>query len=588
VNDGGPSTLRAGPLSLLLDLPDVRYVRLGDQELVRRITMPVRDAVWDTVAAELSEVRLDVRRHAFEVVFAARNMGVEIDFAWRGRIAGSATGAIEYELEGQAQAPGLYRRIGICVLHPIRGCAGSSFRALGPEGQVAGTLPDVAGPQLLADDEAQPLFPSFSTLTIDTCGIPVHYEFDGDLFEMEDQRNWADASFKTYPKSPPARPDAWELLRGVIFRQRVRICAQTPSPPPRRPRARRARLELEHDFRSLLRLGLGASSLPSAADAELIRAARPAHLRVDVPAGHPALAAQLAPAVRDAAALGCRLEIALLLGDDPEAELRAAAPALEGLPVAHLLVLPAQPVVTEPASLRVARDVLLPRLPAGALLGGGTNAYLCELNRVRPAFEAADAVAYSVNPQVHAYDDLSLVETPDAVGETVRTVRSFSGEAAILVTPITLRPRFNADAPESAPPDPDPRQSRHITAAWTLAVIAALVREGAASATFFETAGPRGIVEAGTTFPVHRVLTELADSDGMVAPLTASDPLACSGVAFRRSERVHVLAGSLLATPQQVKIAGVRATVELPPYGTATVPLPRSARPEAAAPVRRP
>ena len=29
-------------------------------------------------------------------------------------------------------------------------------------------------------------------------GLWARFEFEGDLFEMEDQRNWTDASFKTY------------------------------------------------------------------------------------------------------------------------------------------------------------------------------------------------------------------------------------------------------------------------------------------------------------------------------------------------------------------------------------------------------
>jgi len=63
-----------------------------------------------------------------------------------------------------------------------------------------------------------------------------------------------------------------------------------------------------------------------------------------------------------------------------------------------------------------------------------------------------DAVCYSANPQVHAFDNLSLVEALAGQAYTVTSARSFCGSRPVAVTPITLRPRFNpqAAAPEAA------------------------------------------------------------------------------------------------------------------------------------------
>ena len=57
-----------------------------------------------------------------------------------------------------------------------------------------------------------------------------------------------------------------------------------------------------------------------------------------------------------------------------------------------------------------------------------------------------DVLAYSVMPQLHAEDDLSLIETLEAQGETVRTALFHSGGKPIAVGPITLRPRKDAPA----------------------------------------------------------------------------------------------------------------------------------------------
>ncbi len=64
-------------------------------------------------------------------------------------------------------------------------------------------------------------------------------------------------------------------------------------------------------------------------------------------------------------------------------------------------------------------------------------------------------MAWSQNPQVHAFDILSLTETPAAVGDQLRTVRELFPEQELVVSPITLRPRFNAVATGEELPTPE-------------------------------------------------------------------------------------------------------------------------------------
>src|SRR5690242_19716779 len=103
----------------------------------------------------------------------------------------------------------------------------------------------------------------------------------------------------------------------------------------------------------------------------------------------------------------------------------------------------------------------------------------CELNRTRPDHHTADAIFYSIVATVHAVDDLSLVETPGAQRETVVSARAFAHGRPLVVSPITLRRRFNAHATaeEAAPvegelPDSvDARQLSLLGAAWTAASV---------------------------------------------------------------------------------------------------------------------
>ena len=77
---------------------------------------------------------------------------------------------------------------------------------------------------------------------------------EGEVFEMEDQRNWTDASFKTYCR-PLARPRPYRLAAGETVRQRIVVTLTRGAsrgrrrrrrPPPRRPRGRRA-ITLAHE-----------------------------------------------------------------------------------------------------------------------------------------------------------------------------------------------------------------------------------------------------------------------------------------------------------------------------------------------------
>ena len=53
-------------------------------------------------------------------------------------------------------------------------------------------------------------------------GLAVTCRMEGDTFEMEDQRNWTDASYKTYVR-PLALPWPYTLAAGERLRQRVAL-----------------------------------------------------------------------------------------------------------------------------------------------------------------------------------------------------------------------------------------------------------------------------------------------------------------------------------------------------------------------------
>ena len=63
--------LNTGPLTVALDGIDIRYVKLGDLELVRRIYMGVRDPNWNTIPARVFQLDVDERPESFDVHLSA-------------------------------------------------------------------------------------------------------------------------------------------------------------------------------------------------------------------------------------------------------------------------------------------------------------------------------------------------------------------------------------------------------------------------------------------------------------------------------------------------------------------------------------
>ena len=119
--------LRAGPLTLIFEAGDLRYIRLGSHELLRRIYVAVRDRNWGTAPAEIHNLQMDIADDHFHIRYDVVNRLGDVDFAWQGVITGSAQGTIHFSMDGRARLTFLRNRLGFCVLHPMA-CAGMACR----------------------------------------------------------------------------------------------------------------------------------------------------------------------------------------------------------------------------------------------------------------------------------------------------------------------------------------------------------------------------------------------------------------------------------------------------------------------------
>lgn len=572
--------LVAGDLTVEVEEAEIRAVRAGETEVLRGIYMAVRDEEWGTVPGTLSGYSASEGPDGFAIEFEMAHREGPLSFTWKGRIAGEASGALSYELDGVAETAFRYCRIGFCLLHPPAETAGQPYRGVSPDGPVEGLVPRDIGPQLFEHGLYWPLFASVSELELTLArGGAARMVFEGDLFEMEDQRNWTDASFKTYC-TPQSLGYPFDAAAGQRFRQKITLEVARPAQRRAtrgRPTVREARFD---SGRGRPRLAIG-HALPRSAerlsDAELalLRVARPSHLRVDLRLADAGYADRLGAAAGAAGALGCSLEVAAFAQEASEIE--PLVERLAGLAVVRLLLFVDGAEMSDPAMTRAARRAREQRGLAFAVIGG-TDLWFAELNRDRPDTGAMDGLVYSITPQVHAFDEESIAQSLEAQPDTLRTAATFANGLPLVVSPVTLRPRdpigtepWQPGADGALPFSVDPRQASLFAGAWTVGSIAALAAGGAASVTFYETTGCRGIVpgdgpiperfagpQAGGAFAAFHVFADLMEM-GEEATLLDCDcdaPSELAVLAVSAGERLRVLAANLTPRPLAARVGG--------------------------------
>ncbi len=198
-------------------------------------------------------------------------------------------------------------------------------------------------------------------------------------------------------------------------------------------------------------VGLGSAShdLPlTHREIERLGALHLAHLRVDLHLGDGAYPARLKRAAREASALGTALETAVFVSEtQPETELSEFRRLIDRLqpPVTSWLVYPAQerylggsPTAQALSAARKHLESYHPSIPFAT----GTNTDFIFLKRTPQPVSWMERVCLAINPQVHAFDNASLVETLEVQPVVIASARRYAGGLPVTVSPITLKPRL--------------------------------------------------------------------------------------------------------------------------------------------------
>ncbi len=484
-------------------------------------------------------------------------------------------------------------RAGFTLLHPLRNVVGTPLSIIHPNGSVTSSrFPLLISPEQVAAEIAG--------LRYCVNGVDTEILLRGEVFEMEDQRNWSDASFKTYCR-PLSLPIPYRLSAGEIRRQEihVRFLGTPPCNVASATVLPTGTLELQPSAGNVphLAVAIDDGTIPDLAAQNCARLLNPRILQLRVTPETALGVCQCASRLISVSPAEIELEVIVPATADPAMSIaRVAADCKKAsLAVTRVLALPEsylrsyQPAGPWPAGPRP-QELLeyTSRSFPGAAVGSGVLTYFTELNRCRPAAGRCDYIGHGTTAITHAADDRSVIESLEGLSHIYRSAGALAGERDYRLGLVAIGMRSNpygSGVMENslqnriAMAGADPRQRGLFAAAWAVGAVAATEGHNVSSLALSAFVGPFGAIhrqepwtqpvyqENGTAvvYPVFHVLRFISAMGGAprLAIRTAGNGIA--GVASQDHSRIRLIIANLgmdvshLCLPNEAEIRSLNA-----------------------------
>ncbi|MFT3719221.1 hypothetical protein [Pseudorhodoferax sp.] len=553
--------LHAGPLAARLQGTRLGPILCEGHEVWHGVDLLHRDPHWGTPAAHVQQVEHLQSGAGFEACVRG-HAGPGAQIAFEIRIAGSAR-SLRYTATATVREDLWTSRTGIVLMHPLAAC-GRLVEVEHTDGRrSASTFPTLIAP-----------WPPFTLVRA------LRHEFaddawavarlTGDDFELEDQRNNADASFKTYSRSN-LMPRPYLLRAGTVLRQCADLSIESVPRPAHGRRAGPVHVGIGAAEGELPAIGTAVSAADLHAPPEVhaaLRTLAPAHLHLSLQSGDavdgPGIARLL-----DAAGCALHLEIDTPAGGDAAAALQRIAAALRAAAVVPRAVAVFPSTAPVIAAARRA-------FPASRI-GGGTPLFFTQLNRIED-LGTCDFLCFGTASVVHGSSDDEIMAGLQSLPAMVATLRQRHGQVPVHVGPSGIGARRS---PFGGQPDSDggrrtalarrdPRTRGQYGAAWALGYLAQFVCSGAQAITLFDLAGDAALVAPDGPVPAFEVMRRLGRPASW-RRARVFEPEAVAALALEADGRREVLVANLQGTAVAVQIddAGAGRRIDLGPYDVA-------------------
>ena len=593
-------TLRAGALSAELEAGKLRWIRYGGTEALRGIAFVVRGSGWETYAPEIANLEIEEGGGRFRVGYDARIESGDGGLAFRADIVAEDERSLVFTVEFRPETEFRTNRTGFVALHAIEGVAGEACTVTHSDG----TVEETEFPGLI-----MPLQPFFDIATMRhqvSPGVWLTCRFEGaDPWETEDQRNWTDASYKTYYR-PLALPYPYTLAAGETLRQTATLTIEGGSAVVATAAGRDdGAVEIAvggETGQHMPEIGLGvAASERDHLDhgLDLLRALNPGHLVCECDPRDDHSVETLAACRELAQALDAEVVLEIVVPcERPVADELATAAEIAG----RAGLAPAA-IVPEQARLL---KFTLEKIPAlgipdfdevygaaraafpGVRLGGGVFTNFTELNRNCAAPELFDFLTHATCAVVHEPDDRSVMETLQTLPDIVASAKAWAGGKPYRIAPSAIGMRFNPYGPDVHQNSDngrysfnrqDPRHRALLGAAFTLGYAARVAPLGVEALALGAPSGALGMVyrktghlqpwfddlEGPAVLPLYHIVSALAAAKGAaIRSVTSGDATRVLGLAYESDSGTLLWLANLSPETQAVTVSGIDG-------GTATI-----------------
>lgn len=578
----GTVFLRAGDLTMLLENGNLRYINCGNNEIIRMVYPAVRDKNWVTIKAVISDLSEAIEERSFRLSFTADYETSEISFKANFVFEGRSDSSLTVNMEGRALRTFSKNRIGFCVLYPSDKYTGMPCTITHNDHTIEGTyFPDSIGPH-------QP-FKDIRSIAWQVAGGRYRIDFHGDAFETEDQRNWTDASFKTY-STPLSLPYPVTIEEGTIITQRIDLMAEICN---HRPAIENEKIKITifpDEVRKFSSIGVGRSSREgplSKEETRILRGIKFDHYRVELHLFNSDWKIGAEQACNEAEELNLPLEFALFFDDNAthQAECFFEWYTQRKTEISVINIFHKSFSATPGRLANEVIPLIRSTIPS-ARTGTGTNANFAQLNRNRPVDQPADLICYSIHPQEHASDNLTLIENLTAQRDTVLAANTFAAGKRVWVSPVNIQRRFNANNSffemavkgDDQSSRVDSRLMSLLGACWTAGSLKYLMESGVEGVTYFETVGERGLIQGeqpsrwpqlfpapkGMIFPVYHLFKYILSNKNMVVVKSISSlPLSADSIALTDGKQVKIVIVNFSGDNLQVIISGCRGMLRI-------------------------
>jgi hypothetical protein len=402
-------------------------IHVAGHEILRRLFVTVRDKHWHETEASHFDVK--VERAGNIARLSARHTSMDVDFEWQGTFEVEDEGrSLRFHFRGEALRDMEICRLGLVVLHPVESLVGAHLTAGSEHSTQRLIVADRLSPQPIVHGVPGAMTEPFSMLTIQQQNVgALELRFDGDLFELEDQRNWGDHSFKTYC-TPLRCGYPRGLRRGERIKQNVRI----KFTPARVGISERPRQDPVHEVRSWTgSLGCVGTRTDGPWD----------HIHIDCSDGrHDRILPALTSTIPQP------LEIAVS-ASTPDSEVRAFGDLLSdhSARIARLLLYGPGIGIPEVQDVeRYRRALRSTRLSSVPILAA-TRGYFVEFNRGLPFPGDGTGVAFPLTATVHGNDRETILSNVAAIESMAATAHELTAGAPIALVPLALYHPFRSE-----------------------------------------------------------------------------------------------------------------------------------------------